>query len=186
MTTITKTRLNRRSESSTPSASGMVVSTIGTAPRSPAQDRNAQLARAACGETTALTTTDSGRATKVRTRPADDRQADDLPGELVGRQLQAEHDEEPDLRQPGHTLGERAGGRAVRELAVAEHQRGDVHGGEAGAVHGRRGAVREEGEGEHRQRVEAGRRQRGPAHHPGTAEAAGQPEQRRRPRARRR
>ena len=59
---------------------------------------------------------------------------------------------------------------------VAEHQRRDVDGGEAGAVHGRGRAVREEGEGEHRERVEAGRRERRAAHHPGAAEAGGEPD----------
>ena len=42
MTTITKTMSKSRSAPATPSASGIVASTIGTAPRSPAQDRNAR------------------------------------------------------------------------------------------------------------------------------------------------
>ena len=45
------------------------MSTIGTAPRSPAHDRNAS-SRHGIGCTTELTSTDSGRATKVSTRPA--------------------------------------------------------------------------------------------------------------------
>ena len=57
------------SESSTPSASGMVASTIGTAPRSPAQEMNAS-SRSGIGWTIALTSTESGRATRVSTRPA--------------------------------------------------------------------------------------------------------------------
>ena len=69
MTTITNTRSKSRGEPSTPSASGMVISTIGTAPRRPAQDRN-ESSRQGIGWTTALASTDSGRATNVRSRPA--------------------------------------------------------------------------------------------------------------------
>ena len=68
-TTITKTRSKSRSLPSIPSASGIVVSTIGTAPRSPAQDRKAS-SRHGIGCTTALTATEIGRATRVRTSPA--------------------------------------------------------------------------------------------------------------------
>ncbi len=47
----------------------MVAKTIGTAPRSPAQDRN-DSSRHGIGCTAALTSTESGRATKVSTSPA--------------------------------------------------------------------------------------------------------------------
>ena len=57
-----------RSAPSTPSASGMVVSTIGTAPRSPAQEMNVS-SRHGIGWAIELTSTDSGRATSVRIRP---------------------------------------------------------------------------------------------------------------------
>ena len=67
--TITNTRSNSCSAPSTWLDSAIVVSTIGTAPRRPAQERNAS-SRHGSGCTTALTTTDSGRATKVRISPA--------------------------------------------------------------------------------------------------------------------
>ena len=79
-----------------------------------------------------------------------DGQPGDPPGEVTGRQLEAEHDEEPDLRQPGNPFREGPGRRTVRELAVAEDQGGDVHGGETGAVDGGRAAVRQEGEDQRR------------------------------------
>ena len=61
-----------------------------------------------------------------------------------GRQQQPEHHEQPDLRQPGDALGEGPGRGAVRQLAVAEHQRGRVDGGEPGGVQGRRTGVGED------------------------------------------
>jgi hypothetical protein len=82
----------------------------------------------------------------------------------------------PDLGQPRDALGERPGRCPVRQVGVPEHERGDVHRGEAGAVEERRGAVPEERQGEHGERVEAGRRQRRPPHHPCAAEAGGHTE----------
>ena len=67
-----------RSDWSMPSASGIVISTIGTAPRSPAQEMKPS-SRHGIGCTTALISTDSGRATKVRIRPASDGEPDGLP-----------------------------------------------------------------------------------------------------------
>ncbi len=47
----------------------------------------------------------------------------------------------------------------MRQLGVAEDHRGDVDGEEAGAVQQRAAGVGEHGEGQHRDRVEAGGRQ---------------------------
>ena len=119
---------------STPSASGMVVEhdRYGAAQPGPGDER--QLAPAASGATTALTSTDSGRATKVSISPATTASTTISQVIRLGREQQAEHDEQPDLGQPGEALGEGPGGGAVRQLGVAEHQRGDVHRGEAGGV----------------------------------------------------
>ena len=43
---------------------------------------------------------------------------------------QAEHHEEPDLRDPANPFDERAGRGAVRQLDVPQDQRADIHGGE--------------------------------------------------------
>ena len=115
----------------------------------------------------------------------DDRQADRAQGDQAGRQQQPEHDEQPDLGQPRDALGERSGRGSVRQLLVAEHQGGDVHGGEARGVQRRRAAVRQQRQAQHRERVEAGGRQRGATHHPGAAEPAPRPRSPRRRPARR-
>ena len=77
------------------------------------------------------TSTESGRATKVSTSPAAMAIADLLEVIRPGETQQPEHHEQPDLGQPGHALGERPGGRPVRQLGVAEDQRRDVDRGEA-------------------------------------------------------
>ncbi len=59
----------------------------------------------------------------------------------------------------------------MRELAVAEDQRGHVDRGEAAAVQGRGDAVPDEGQAEHRDRVQARRRQRGTPQQPAATEA---------------
>ena len=133
----------------------MVVRTIGTAPRSPAQDRKASSRQRHVGPRGAHPT-ETGRATKVSTSPATIARPTVREVDPARREQQAEHHEQPDLGQPRDALGERPGGDAVGQLAVAEDQRGDVDRGEAGAVHGRRGAVREEGQAQHGDRVEAG------------------------------
>ena len=68
------------SEPSTPSLSGIVASTIGTAPRSPAQEMK-DSSRIGIRSTTELTSTDSGLATRVSTSPASDRDADVAEGD---------------------------------------------------------------------------------------------------------
>ena len=120
-----------------PAASGMVASTIGTAPRSPAQEMNAS-SRTRIGWTRAATATEMGRATKVSPRPATTAVTTVVEVDLVRRDQQPEHHEQPDLGQPGDPLGERPGGRPVGQLGVAEDQRGDVDRGEAGPVQRRR------------------------------------------------
>ena len=52
----------------------------------------------------------------------------------AGREQQPQHHEQADLGQPRDALGERPGGGAVRQLGVAEDERGDVDRGEAGRV----------------------------------------------------
>ena len=115
-----------------------------------------------------------GRASTVRIRPASSGEPDGLPREPTRGEQQPEHHEEPDLGQPRHALRERPGRAAVRQLGVAEDQRGHVHRGEPGRVHERRGAVREEGQRQHGDRVQTRGRQRRAPHQPRTAEAGGQ------------
>ena len=64
--------------------------------------------------------------------------------------------------QPMPSTNERVA-RAVRQLGVAEHQRGEVDGREPARVDGGRRAVRQHREREDDERVEAGRRQGEPA-----------------------
>lgn len=68
-TTITKTSANSRSAPGTPSDSGTVANTTGTAPRSPAQDRKIRSLRET-PKPSVEAHTDSGRATSTSTDPA--------------------------------------------------------------------------------------------------------------------
>ena len=123
------------------------------------------------GWTTLLTSTESGRATKVRIRPA----ATASP--IVDRVIRPGESSRPSITNrpiwasQAMPSGEGPGGGAVRQLAVAEDQRRDVDRGEAAAVDGGRAAVRQEGQAEHGDRVEARGGQRDPAQDPGAAEA---------------
>jgi len=63
----------------------------------------------------------------------------------------------------------------VRQLAVPEHEGRGVDGGEPRCVQGRGAGVREDRQRQDRERVEAGRRQRHPAHHPRAAEPHREP-----------
>ena len=86
-----------------------------SAPRRAAPPRTGTPARAtASGTAPRLASTDSGRATSSRTA-ADHQRRHDAPASRVGRDQQAEQDEQPDLRQPGEALGEAAGRRPVRQ-----------------------------------------------------------------------
>ena len=115
-----------------------------------------------------------GRASTVRISPASRASPAISHERRPGRQQQPEHHEEPDLGQPRHALGERPGGAAVRQLGVAEDERGHVHRGEPGRVHERRGAVRQEGQRQHGDRVQTRGRQGRAPHQPRTAETGGQ------------
>ena len=143
---------------------------MGTAPRSPAQDTNS-CSRRDSRWVKKQASTDSGRATNVSSSPASTAIADVLQRDAARGDQQPEHHEQPDLREPRDPLAERPGRGAVRQLAVAEHQGGRVDGGETGGVQRRGAGVREDRQGQHGERVEAGGRQRDPAHHPGAAEA---------------
>ena len=115
---------------------------------------------------------DRQRPGHEREHEAGDQRLDDgVEVDARRREEQPEHHEQPDLGQPRHPLGEGAGRHPVRELAVAEDQRGDVDRGEPGGVHRRRSAVRRERQAQDRERVEAGGRQRRPPHHPRAAHA---------------
>jgi hypothetical protein len=111
--------------------------------------------RQGIGCTTALTSTESGRATKVSTRPAT------MASPTVSQVIRPGESSRPSITnspicasQATPSANDRVAARCG-QLGVAEHQRGDVHRGEAGRVHGGAAAVREEAEGQHGERVEA-------------------------------
>ena len=173
MTTITKTTSNRRGASATPSANGIVISTIGTAPRRPAHERK-PISFQGIRCTTRAGDHRQRSGHDGQHEPGEQGHPDRLQRDPSGREQQPQHHEEPDLGEPGDALGEGAGGAAVGQLGVSEDERGDVHRREPGGVHERRGAVGEEGQREHRDGVQARRRQGGAAHQPHAAEAEDQ------------
>ena len=65
--------------------------------------------------------------------PGDERGDDGL-DQPARRGVEPEQHEQPDLRQPARALGERQHVAAVREVGVAEHQRGDVGREQPGGV----------------------------------------------------
>ena len=169
------------SASSTPSASGMVVSTIG--------HRAAQAGPRDEGEL-AQRHRLHDRADQHRERPGHDGQ--DQAGHQRQRRRSPGRSGPGESSRPSITNSPIWASQAtpsakdlvaVRcgQLGVAEDERGDVDRGEAGGVHGGRGAVRDERQAQHRERVEARRRQRGPAHDPGAGDAARRGRPRRRP-----
>ena len=145
---------------------------MGTAPRSPAQERKICSRKGTLNQT-AETNTDAGRAIRVRNRPAASAVTDDIGVDAIGEGLQPKHHEQPDLGDPADAFDERAGRGAVRQLGVAEQQRADVDRREAAGVQCGGDAVREDGPDQDRQRVEAGGGQRDPTEdlHPDPAEA---------------
>ena len=143
-------------------------------PRRAARPRTGTPARATASAATT-------RADEHRQRPGDE--GEHQPGRRPrarrspsvirpGREQQPEHHEQPDLGQPGDPLGEGPGGGAVRQLACCRaparrrRPRRSRSACRAAAAPYARTARRQHGE-----RVEAGRRQRHPAHQPGAAEA---------------
>ncbi len=91
---------------------GNVASTMGTRPRSPAQDRNT-CSRHGSRNGQSEQTTDSGRATSSRTNPTT--RAGSTWRQFARRDQQAEEHEQADLGEPAQALGERAGGGPVRQ-----------------------------------------------------------------------
>ncbi|GAA3058963.1 hypothetical protein GCM10020000_47300 [Streptomyces olivoverticillatus] len=106
-----------------------------------------------------LRKTDTGRATTVSTSPTTSAGMMSAPSSWGGDQ-QAEQDEHADLGDPAEPLGEAPGGGPVRQLGVAEDQRGEIDGQEAGAVRERAARVGHGRDGHHGDRVEAGGGQR--------------------------
>ena len=79
-----------------------------------------------------------------------------LGAEIAGVDQQAEQDEQADLRQPAEPLGERPGGRAVRQPGVGEHDRGQIGGEEPAGVGAARRGERDHAEPERRERIQPG------------------------------
>ena len=79
-------------------------------------------------------------------------------GQIAGVDEQAEEDEQADLREPAEPFGERAGGRAVRQSGIGEHDCGQIGGEETAGVGAARRGERDHAEPEGRERIQAGRR----------------------------
>jgi hypothetical protein len=77
----------------------------------------------------------------------------DLGGQPGGRSEQAQHDEQADLGQPAHPLGESPGRGPVRQSSIAERQCRHVDGQEAAGRGQRRGPVARHDEREDRDGV---------------------------------
>ena len=176
ITTITNTMSKSRSASVTPSANGIVASTIGTAPRSPAQETKRDLAPRHRLDDRADPDRDRPRH-EGQQQAAHDGDPDHRPGDPARGQQQPEHHEQPDLGQPGDALGERPGrrsGAAARSCRARARRRRSrrsrTRARVAAAPYARR--VRQSD----RERVETRRRQRGPTHQPGAAEADAEPD----------
>jgi 3-methyl-2-oxobutanoate hydroxymethyltransferase len=140
-----------------PAVAAMVVRTIGTAPRRPAQDRNI-CSRHGMRNGTALTTTDSGRATTRTTVPST-RAGQTLAGQLRRAGDQAEQHEQPDLCEHATPFGEPEGRPVVRQRRVAQPQPARYTARKPLAP-GDRGGEREERQGQRREGVQARCRKR--------------------------
>ena len=145
----------------TPRTIGKVASTIGTAPRSPAQERNA------CSRN-GTRNGDERRDHRQRPRereagPGRRRvRATSSRGSWCGIDEQAEQDEQSDLGEPAEALGEGPRRGPVRQPGVGQDQRGEVGGEETAGVRGAGGGEREDAQPERRERVEPGRGQGDP------------------------
>ncbi|CAM5683560.1 hypothetical protein SGLAM104S_04411 [Streptomyces glaucescens] len=124
--------LKTRRLPSTPFTMG-IARMMGTAPRSPAQDMRV----CSCHGTrngVRHSTTLSGRATMVRTRPMTSPGRTSSPSSY-GVDEEAEQDEHADLGEPAESVGEAAGGGPVRQPARCHiAMEGEVDGEEAAAV----------------------------------------------------
>ena len=112
--------------------SGIVASTIGTAPRSPAQDRNACSRQRHPEPGRATTSTDSGRASSSSTAPTTSAGSSAAASRL-GLSQQPEQHEQPDLGEPGQPLGEAQGGRAGAAAARCRAPARQTYDGEEAA-----------------------------------------------------
>jgi hypothetical protein len=161
-------RVEQPSAPGVPADSGMVASTIGTAPRSPAQDRNA------------LPASRPGRgppaAGRRRRRPAprspptaagpaaparpDDQRRDQRAASRLGETSSPSSTNSPIWATQASPSANPRIGPAVRQPAVAEHHPGHVDGEETGGVRDAPAAYARNGEPDRGDRVEPGRRQR--------------------------
>ena len=118
-----------------------------------------------------LASTASGRASSTQ-HQAERERGQDLAGQPGGVGQQPEQHEQADLGDPAQRLGETADGgrRAAGARCPGPARRGTRRGSPSRA--GRRGPVRRDGQAEHRDRVEAGRRQG----HAAQQQGAGQPD----------
>ena len=117
---------------STPSASGIVASTIGTAPRSPAQERNAS-SRTGIGCTSAADHHRQRPGHEGQDQTGHDRDAARCAGRCrLGETSRPSITNSPIWASQATPSENDRVAAAVRQLGVAEDQRGDVHRGEAG------------------------------------------------------
>ena len=165
-TTSTNTTSKSRVAPVTPAESGIVASTIGTAPRSPAHDRKAwsrQPIRNGVADDQHRQRTGDEAPARARSTSA----GITASAQPVGRREQAEQHEQPDLRQPGQPVGEpedRTAGAAAgrcraRTPATYTARKPD-------ACSDRAGGVGQHGQPDRGERIQAGRRQRGLAQRP--------------------
>ena len=142
MMTRTKTRLKMRAALAVPSVAGTVASTIGTAPRRPAQDRKAW-SRSGIRNGVSETSTDSGRATSSRTSPM--RRAGPIcSGSSVGEASRPSMMNSPIWAIEPSAGREAVHGRPVRQPEVPEHEGREVCGDEARRVDGGGDRIRED------------------------------------------
>ena len=105
-----------------PSVAGTVASTIGTAPRRPAQERKAW---SRSGIRNGVSETQHGQrpGDEQQDQPDEDGRAE-LRGQLRRRGEQPEQDEQPDLGDRAERGREAVHGRPVRKPEVPEHEGG--------------------------------------------------------------
>jgi hypothetical protein len=146
--------------SGTPRTIGNVASTIGTAPRSPAQDRNALLPDWDPEEEQG--TDDGQRPGGKQQDQSDSERGQDLLWQPVRGDEQPEQDEQTDLGEPAEPFGEGPGRGPMREPGIGQDQCCEVGGKEAAGVRGAAGGEGDDAQPEGGQRVEAGGGQRNP------------------------
>ena len=153
--TTKKTMLKNEPAWSTPSITGKVASTIGTAPRSPAQPTSAGLAQAEAARRRVAISAASGRATNISTAAIRSASPTMSPNSRRVDQ-QAERQEHRDLADPRQAVVEVLDRAPARDGRAAQRQPGEVDGDEARAVQRVGGAEGERRGGDRGHRVEAG------------------------------